>query len=410
MVLELLRGRRRCLALARQAPIRAVLAAAVVAASEPAVAEATRPDSGSRVPSLKFDGRLHLQHDSFHGIYTESGARRTATYPRRARLGVSGRLPGRLKYAVDVDVERGGETTLRTAVLAWGGLPAGTLRVGRFDPDFGLEQATSSNWTTGIERSAMWDLAADVADIGEGHGVQFDHAGASLYGGVGAFHRTGSHGVVARAAFAPDVGGRRVVHLGVSLAGERLDGDDGRIRTRLGVRGVTEHDDGNRVTLARALDNGASFDRHRLIGLEFAAAAGAFSVQAEALQRRLSGGPLPRVARAHYLQLAWTLTGERRPYEIDGAKFGRIAPANPRLGAWELFYRHDRLGVRGEPGLLSGGRDQGRARAHVFGVNWYANEWLRLSADVLRARTDSIVNDVDNQSGDAFSLRLQMVF
>jgi phosphate-selective porin len=99
--------------------IRAALAAAAIAAGAPAAADT------AQAPSLKFDGRLHLHHDSFDGVYSNDGARRSATYPRRARLGVSGRLPWQLKVAVDVDFGRGGVTTLRTAALAWSGLGGG---------------------------------------------------------------------------------------------------------------------------------------------------------------------------------------------------------------------------------------------------------------------------------------------
>lgn len=388
----------------------ALLAVTLAAGLPAGSAAAADGDSKPDVPSIKFSGRLMLQHDSFDGVYSEDGARLAATYPRRARLGASGRLPWQLKYAVDVDFERGGEVMLRKAELAWRGLPAGTLRGGRFDPDFSLEHAISSSWTTGIERSAIWDLAPEVDDIDEGYGVQFDNFGEHVYGSVGAFHWPNSHGATARFAYAPINSAQRVLHLGLSLAGQRLDDEDGRIRTRLGVRGVSEVDDGNRVTLARKLEGGARFDRQQLIDLEFAAVNGPLSVQAEALQRRLSGGAPARVARGYYVQVAWTLTGESRRYDIDGAKFRRIEAANPKLGVWEVFYRHDWLRVRGEPGLQSDGRDSSAAQASVLGVNWYANEWLRLSANVLRARTDGIVNDVGNEAGHAFSLRLQMVF
>ncbi len=371
-------------------------AAVAIAALASAAAAAAQTAS---TPSIRFDGRLHLHHDAFDGVYSNDGAHRSATYPRRARVGASGRLPWQLKYAVDVDLERGGVVVLRTAALAWSGLPAGTLRAGRFDPGFGLEQATSSNWITAIERSAMWDLAPDVADIGKGHGVQFEHAAARWYGSAGAFRKPASRGMTARAAFAPLLRERRAVHLGASLADERLDGDDGRIRTRLGVRGVTENDDGRRITLARALEGNARFDRQRVVGLEAAAVVGAFSLQAEALQRRLAGSQPSRIARGHYVQAAYTLTGEARPYDIDGAKFGRIEPANKRLGAWELFYRHDRLGVR----------DGDAARVHTLGLNWYANAWLRVSANLLRARSDGDFNDAGDASGNAASLRLQLV-
>ena len=101
--------------------------------------------------------------------------------------------------------------------------------------------------------------------------------------------------------------------------------------------------------------------------LEFAVASGPYSLQAEALRRELSGRGGQRVASGQYLQLAWTLTGQARPYDIDGAKFKAIEPAAGSSGAWELFYRHDRLAVRGAA------PSPARARVHTLGVNWYAD-------------------------------------
>lgn len=389
----------------RSIAMHAVLAATLAAAA----AQAQQVNSEDGAPSLKIGGRLHLQHDTFDGVYSDDGARHGTGYLRRARLEASGRLASRLKYAIDVDFEPGGKRILKTAALAWRVPAAGTLWIGRFDPDFGLEQASSSNWTTGIERSAIWDLTGDIADVGKGHGAQYALAGARAYGSVGAYRKQRSDDVVARAAFAPLSDPERTVHLGLSLAAGRLDGDDGRIRTRLAVRGVSEDDIGNRITLARALDSDAVYARRRLAALEFAVAGGPLSVQAERVWSRLSDGASPRVAAGHYLQVAWTLTGERRPYAIDGAKFGRIQPSSA-IGAWEVFARHDRLGVRGAPGLLGGGRSRGAAQVLTIGVNWYADEWLRLSLNVLRARTDGIVNDVGDSAGDAVSLRLQARF
>ncbi len=390
----------------RRGGLRTALAAAVLAFALPiaALADGSEPE----LPTIKFNARLIVQHDSFDGVYSEEGNRLAATYPRRARIGISGRLAEPLKYALDVDFDLDG-VLLKTAELSWTGLGFGTLSAGRFDPDFGLEHATSSNWTIGVERSAMWDLAPDIADIEKGYGAQFDTVGAHVYASAGVFHWPNGNGATARFVYAPILAERRVLHLGVSLAGQRLDAYNGRIRTRLGVRGVSETDGGNRITLAPKLDDGA-FDHQRLVDLEFAAVHGALSLQAEALWRRLTGNVPARTATGAYAQIAWTLTGEARRYDLDGAKFRRFEAADPRIGVWEVFYRHDWLRVRGEPGMLGDGRDSGTARANVFGVNWYANKWLRLSLNVLRGRTGGIVNDVGNEAGTAYSLRLQMVY
>jgi len=386
--------------------LRASLAVAIASAGVPVFAGA----DGKAAPTLELGGRLQLDHDRFDGVYSDSGRRRTATYLRRARIETSGRLSPDWKYVLDVDLEGGGKFALQNASLAYGGLPAGDFRVGRFKPDFGLEQAISSRWTTAIERSAIWDLSPDVADTGEGFGVQFANAGRRHHVSVGGFDKPGVDSLVVRAVFAPIASGRSVLHLGLSYGDEDAAAGDGRIRTRLGVRGVTEHDDGNRITLARSLDDG-TFAHDRSWALEFAYAAGPFSVQAERLQRRLAGADISpdRVATGHYVQLAWTLTGEARPYDIDGAKFERLAPARTR-GAWELFYRRDRLGVRGEAGLSSGDRSGERASVDVFGLNWYVDDSLRVASNLLRAHTEGIANGVANQAGDALSVHMQWVF
>ena len=50
------------------------------------------------------------------------------------------------------------------------------------------------------------------------------------------------------------------------------------------------------------------------------------------------------------------------------------------------------------------------AKVHTVGVNWYANDAIRVSANYLKAKTDKVVNAANDDSGDAVSLRVQYVF
>lgn len=383
-----------------------LLAAALGAAGAQADA-AGGSDAG--LPDIELGGRLQLQHDVFDGVYSEAGRRREASYLRRARIEGSGRLPAELGWEVDVDLVPGEGAQLKTAVLQWRKPARSRLRLGRFDPDFGLEQASSSNWTLAIERSAIWDLAGEVADIGKGHGLEFARQGRRSWLSVGVYDKRGAQGLVARAAFAVPAAqarGARVLHLGLSLAAERLDDEDGRLRTRLGVRGVSEDAGGRRSSLAAALPGAARYTRQQLAVLEFAATSGPWSLQAEHLHRRLSGAVPARVASAQYLQLAWTLSGEARSYDLDGARFGRIAP-RAAYGALELVVRLDWLQARGQPGLL-GDAARTRARVQLLGVNWYLDKTWRVSANLLRARGTAGAGAP--AVGDALSLRLQARF
>ncbi|MBA3623126.1 MAG: porin [Methylibium sp.] len=366
-------------------------------------------ERGERPWRFGVGGRIQLDHDTFEGVYSNEGESVSETYLRRARIEFSGRAGEHWKFGLDIAPLENGSGTLDTLIVAYRGLGPIDVSVGRFKPDFSLEEAISSKWVTGIERSAIWDLAPDAADRDGSWGLDLRTHGKHHHASVGFFNKPDQKAQALRFAVAPLLQRERILHLGVSFSREDIEDSDGQIRTRLGVRGVTENDDGNRVTLARSEDE--AFDGDDAGVLEFAYAQGPYSVQSEYLQRRLSGvGDQPRrTARGYYVQFAYTLTGEARPYEIDGAKFDEIRPADKAKGAWEVFYRHDRMAVEGEEGLLSRDRSKARARVHALGLNWYATRKLRLSLNHLWGTTDGIDNDAGDSSGRGLSLRLQVL-
>lgn len=51
-----------------------------------------------------------------------------------------------------------------------------------------------------------------------------------------------------------------------------------------------------------------------------------------------------------------------------------------------------------------------RARPIPLGVNWYANEAVKVSANYVKAKTDKISNANGDDSGDGLVMRLQYVF
>lgn len=364
-------------------------------------------------PAWSFDigGRIQLDLDSFEGVYSETGERATETYLRRARIEFSGRAYEHLRFGLDVAPLENGSGRLDTLIVSYSGLGPLVISAGRFKPDFSLEEATSSKWVTGIERSAIWDLAPAAADRGGSWGLDLRTHGKHHHASVGVYDKPEQRALALRAVVAPLLAQSQVLHAGLSYSRENIDTtSNGRIRSRLGVRGVTETGRGNEVTLAPSA-GGSAFDGDHAAVLEFAYVHGPYSVQSEYLQRRLAGtGAQPnRVARGQYVQFAYTLSGETRPYDIDGGKFEELRPANGSKGAWEVFYRHDRLAVKGEVDLLDPGQSRARARVHAVGVNWYVKRSLRLSANYLWGTTNGIVNDAGDDSGQALSLRLQLL-
>jgi phosphate-selective porin OprO/OprP len=174
--------------------------------------------------------------------------------------------------------------------------------------------------------------------------------------------------------------------------------------------GVHVNDNGNSIRLAR--DSGDSgFDDDLTQVIELAYARGPFSIQGEYLERKFNGAhhEEDRNAKGDYLQIAYTLTGETRNYNTKNATFGKIKPRG-HYGAWEIFYRFDQLETNGEAGMLSHSRSHGEATSKVMGVNWYALDYLKISANYIDGNAPLIPNDIDDEKGKAVSLQVQFKF
>lgn len=363
-------------------------------------------------PTGKLQGRIQLRHDVFDGGYSNNSERTTADYVARANIKLSGKLSKKLAYDLKVELNEKKNVTLKTATLAYRLSKKNWLVVGHFKPEFGMEQIGSSSWTTAIERSAIWDLTPDKSDAQDVHtvGIEEIYTSKHLYLSVAGQHRASGYNWTTRMVAAPIHHQRHMLHFGLSYLNQRIDNQDGQIRSRLGVRGVSVADNGNQLRLARASDN--DFEDDQTGVLEFAYMRGAFSVQSEVLRRQLTGGDgqKMRSATGSYVQLAYTLTGESRNYQLEGGKFSGITPTNKHWGAWEVFYRHDDLQVRGEVGMLKKKRSAANARVDVAGVNGYLSPALRFSANYLQANTQGVVNDVGVDEGKAVSIQIQWLF
>lgn len=127
------------------------------------------------------------------------------------------------------------------------------------------------------------------------------------------------------------------------------------------------------------------------------------------------GRARPRGSQGLRLLRATGLHPHRRAalYKLDGAKFDTIKPENKEIGAWELFYRYDSIKVEDDNIVVdSATREVGDAKGktHTLGVNWYANEAVKVSANYVKAKTDKISNANGDDSGDGLVMRLQYVF
>ncbi|VVN64500.1 OprO/OprP family phosphate-selective porin [Pseudomonas fluorescens] len=396
--------------------------------------------------SFKLGGRIQADYSQFDGVYTKNGDTADAAYFRRAFLELSGVLYTDWAYTINYDFSHNtGDTDngyFDEASLAYNGFKPVSIKVGRFDPDFGLEKATSSKWVTAPERNVAYDMIDWANGHQNGLGLQVSSTFAdSFYASAGIFSKdtddTDGDSIKqanGRFVFAPMHEAGSVVHFGVNVASRDVSDTafDSRYRTRMGMRGVETlggndaGTNGNRPVLGGSSASPAgSYDRDDAVGLEAAFAFGPASLQGEYIARktRADSSAFEDVeGRGFYAQAAYTLTGESRGYKVG--KFDAIKPANKSIGAWELFYRYDSLTVEDDNiTTASLTRDVGDAevKVHNLGVNWYANEAVKISATYLKAKTDNVTNATaasngtpaqrtGDDSGDGFVVRAQYVF
>jgi len=386
--------------------------------------------------SFKLGGRVQADYSRFDGFYTNNGNTADAGYFRRAYLELGGVMYTDWAYQIAYDFSHnsGGDNRSEDgyfdeASLAYNGFKPVQIKVGRFDPEFGLEKATSSKWVTAQERTAAYDLVDWTNSHNGGMGLQVSgNAGDSLYGSAGVFAKDATNQdkdgdstkqFNLRGVFAPMHEAGNVLHFGINYAQRDLSDTafDGRIRSRLGMRGVSTDggqdagSNGNRLVLGGQNNTPVgAYDTDMAWNLEAAWAMGPFSVQGEYIKRDTeadSASFSDIKSEGYYGQLAYTLTGEARGYKLG--KFDAIKPSNKQIGAWEVFYRYDHLSTDDDNGAFAN-IDDVEGKVHNVGLNWYANESIKLSGVYVKTKVDNAENAAGDDSGDGFVMRAQYVF
>nr|ART40583.1 L107 [uncultured bacterium] len=110
-----------------------------------------------------------------------------------------------------------------------------------------------------------------------------------------------------------------------------------------------------------------------------------------------------------YVQTAWLLTGERRPYKVAEGVFDRVQPLGSvglgGIGAWELAERLS------EVDLSDRGVVGGRERNLTLAINWYLASNIRLMLNHLDVLTlDRPGNVANGDEPSIWGARLHVDF
>ena len=365
-----------------------------------------RLETRDKTVRLRFGGRIHydwatMSQDS--GIQESLGSLQDGTEPRRARIYFSGELHEQVEFKVQYDFA-GGTTKFKDVYLGLKGIPVlGKIRLGHMKEPFSLEEMTSSNNVTFLER-ALPNVFAPSRNTGVlisnhvkervswGMGVFLDTNDLGVDQGDGEFNFTGRlTGTPWHAAK-----GKKVVHLGLGYSHRSPSEPDFRYRQRPEAHLAPRFVDTGTLRMHSA----------HLVGPEFALVHGSASVQAEYIRAGLNPvtGNATSNFHGYYLLGSYFLTGEQRNYRASAGQFRGIKPrrnfslGQKGTGAWEVAVRYSSLDLN--HGTVSGGK----LDDFTAGLNWYLNPNARVMWNYIRANRESL-----GKAG-VFQMRFQVNF
>jgi len=351
--------------------------------------------AASALASPEPRGRIHLDY-AFHdedNVEFGDGHRL-----RRARLGVSGSVDDNWSYQSEIDFAENG-VGFRDVYLRYTGMDSGDLTIGQFKVPFGMDELTSSNHITFIERSLPTSFAQSRR-VGVGYSTGDDNWGFSsmLFGqGVGSngtrvdTEGDEGFGVGARFYGTPVRTDSTILHLGAALTTEDTFSDVDetarfRARPESRVSGIRLVDTGN-------IDN---VDRINRLGLEAGFQAGPVTLQGEyiSVNTDRQSGLDSYDFDGYYAQASYVIGGGQKAYR--GGAF-----RSPPVGSWELALRLSSIDLN--DGDIQGGKEDNV----TLGVNWYAARNVRFMWNYISV--DAEVGGVSDKP-NIFLFRTQVSF
>jgi len=263
-------------------------------------------------------------------------------------------------------------------------LGSADLKVGHMKEPLSLDQLTSANYITFLERSLMESLT-----LGRNTGVELsgNAAGDAVAWALGVFKNAddagtnqmdGDYAVTGRVVAAPlyQDQGERLLHVGAAYS--LRDAASLRFRQRPEIH-----------LAPYVLDTGAlASEDVSYANVELAGVFGSAHFQAEYTSVSTSGaaGAQDFDAAGYYGQVGYFLTGETRPYKRASGVFDRVIPGASYgpdgSGAVELAVRWSSVDLT-DGGIVGGEQDEASV-----GCNWYLAPNLRVSLNYVLGFVD----------------------
>lgn len=297
---------------------------------------------------------------------------------RRIRLGAYGKVFGDFKYKLDVEYA-GDKVAVKDAYVETELSKGLGLKVGHFKEYYGIDNLTSDNYVSFMERAVSSIYWPD-----QNMGAGLAYTDGKLWGVQGGFWTPGvanggagessDWSVTGRAYVAPKIGDT-VVHMGLNGS---YRGFESSATTKFEQR--PESHGAEKILRTGNITMPASEVR---FGPEIAAIFGPVTLQAQYDWSEIDrGNGLPSIStEGGYAEASWFVTGENRNYSVKSGAFGRTKATN----AIQLAARFSHLDLADSD--LTDAR-RGTQNDITLGVNYYFNPKVRLMLNYVRADVD----------------------
>jgi phosphate-selective porin OprO and OprP len=445
--------------------------AAVLGANKPAIAYETPSHqfgltSADGANSIELTGRVHFDIGAYPNYTPAQGVGpfgagkgpQNGVNARRVRLGVVGKFLDDFNYALIYDFGGSTDATpsttgIENAYISYNGFnkPANPVPVaidfGYMDVPFTLDEAVSSNDIMFMERSSSQAVAVTFGGSDARSALGFRSyksnyfAGAWVTGPAAGDSHTGAQrsrlAFLARASVNPIQTDAYSLHVGGGFAYSEPPKGNATVPT------VTLSDRPEfRIDPTVTLSTGAIPEKNGSVAAaELAGAFGNFFAQGEYFHYMVSQkdhatnpfGGTNLVSPdldfdGGYVQASYSIGGRRKYAPATGGYTG-VIPDHPfslskgGMGAFELAARfsavslNDHLPAQGATFASTGGVQGGDQKAYTLGINWYANNnvrvmlnWVHADINARTLTTSTTRNEQGGSRTDAVGARAQFAF
>jgi len=339
---------------------------------------------------LRIGGRLHVDAAKFDDEVTSLD---DDVILRRARIALAGRYHDDWRLALDYDL--GEVSGFKNAWIRYAGFNNTYITLGNQVAPFSLEERTSSNNITLMERSLSnafspgFLMGATVRIYGK----KWTATGGVYGDELNDRQRRKGDGtsVAARVTYTPVRNKRHLLHLGVSSEYRNLGNNEVRFRSRPESFATKQ-----KLIDTRTIVNA---DDLATLGLEAAWRGGPFSMQGEYVRTAVSRSNAKSLNfDGGYVLASYFLTHTRRGYRRTSGSFGNIA--GNEQNAWEVAARYSNVNLNDDD--IFGGKEENV----TLGLNWYINQNFRVMLNYVAVDLSPNKNGID-ESPNIFQIRLQ---